>query len=80
MAEGQSSRLRVLIANEKRERLELLARVVWLASERAFQVVNVDATIMLEKPKLRDHIAARTNQATRDMIEVRTTLDPGPRR
>jgi CRP-like cAMP-binding protein len=30
--------------------------------------------------RLRDHIAARTNQATRDMIEVRTTLDPGPRR
>lgn len=38
--------------------LQLLARVVWLASERAFHIVNIDATIMLEKPKLRDHIAA----------------------
>ena len=26
--------------------------------------------------RLRDHIAARTNQATKDMIDVRTTLDP----
>jgi CRP-like cAMP-binding protein len=32
--------------------------------------------------RLRDHIAARTNQAATDMINVRTTLDPraGPRR
>ena len=31
--------------------------------------------------RLRDHIAARTNQATKDMIDVRTTLDPRlPRR
>jgi 2-C-methyl-D-erythritol 2,4-cyclodiphosphate synthase len=36
--------------------LDLLARVVWLAHERGFCVVNVDATVMLERPKLRDHI------------------------
>ena len=31
--------------------------------------------------RMRDHIAARTNQAAKDMIEVRTTLDPrAPRR
>jgi len=30
--------------------------------------------------RLRDHIATRTNQATRDMIDVRATLDPGPPR
>ncbi len=31
--------------------------------------------------RLRDHIAARTNQAAKDMISVRATLDPrGPQR
>src|SRR5437660_9228732 len=38
--------------------LQLLARVNWLAHERGFHVVNADATIMLERPKLREHIAA----------------------
>src|SRR5229473_307453 len=37
--------------------LQLLARIVWLASERGFHVVNVDANVMLEQPKLRDHVA-----------------------
>ena len=36
--------------------LQLLSRVVWLAHERGSQVVNVDATVMLETPKLRPHI------------------------
>src|SRR5437764_4244729 len=36
--------------------LQLLARVAWLANERAFYVVNVDATVTLEGPKLREHI------------------------
>ena len=36
--------------------LELLSRVVWLAHERGLHVVNVDATIMLEEPKLRPYI------------------------
>lgn len=38
--------------------LQLLARVVWLARERSFHVVNVDATVMLEQPKLREYIGA----------------------
>src|ERR1700753_322605 len=32
--------------------LQLLARVMWLAGERGFRVVNVDATITLERPRL----------------------------
>lgn len=36
--------------------LQLLSRVVWLAHERGSQIVNVDATVMLETPKLRPHI------------------------
>lgn len=38
--------------------LELLARVVWLASQRGYAVVNVDATVLLERPRLRPHVAA----------------------
>ncbi|MBV9209739.1 MAG: 2-C-methyl-D-erythritol 2,4-cyclodiphosphate synthase, partial [Acidobacteria bacterium] len=37
--------------------LQLLARVVWLAGERGFHVVNVDATVMLEQPRLRPYIS-----------------------
>jgi len=36
--------------------LHLLSRVIWLASERSFHVVNVDATIILEAPKLRPYV------------------------
>src|ERR1700724_3302834 len=38
--------------------LELLARVMWLVGERGLYVVNVDATIMLERPRLRPHVLA----------------------
>jgi 2-C-methyl-D-erythritol 2,4-cyclodiphosphate synthase len=36
--------------------LQLLARVVWLAQQSGYAVVNVDATVMLERPRLRPHI------------------------
>ena len=36
--------------------LELLSRVMWLARERSLHVVNVDSTILLEKPKLRAYV------------------------
>jgi 2-C-methyl-D-erythritol 2,4-cyclodiphosphate synthase len=45
--------------------LELLARVNRLAHERGFQVVNVDSTITLERPKLRDQIAAMRERLAR---------------
>ena len=38
------------------ESLQLLSRVMWLAGERGFHVVNVDATVMLETPKLRPYV------------------------
>ena len=38
------------------ESLQLLSRVMWLAGERGFQVVNVDATVILEAPKLRPYV------------------------
>ena len=37
--------------------LQLLSRVMWLAGERAFHIINVDATVMLESPKLRPYIS-----------------------
>ena len=36
--------------------LQLLARVMWLAGERGYHVVNVDATVMLESPRLRPYV------------------------
>ena len=36
--------------------LHLLSRVVWLGHERGVQIVNVDATIMLETPQLRPYV------------------------
>jgi 2-C-methyl-D-erythritol 2,4-cyclodiphosphate synthase len=51
--------------------LQLLARVVWLASERGFRIVNIDATVMLERPRLRAHIPAmRENLAQTLNAEV----------
>ena len=53
--------------------LDLLARVVWLATERGYHLVNVDATILLERPKLREHIdAMRENLAKALNVEVGT--------
>jgi len=36
--------------------LQLLARVVWLAGQSGYKVVNVDANISLECPRLRPYI------------------------
>ena len=36
--------------------LQLLSRVMWLAGERGLHVVNVDATVILENPKLRPYV------------------------
>ena len=38
------------------ESLQLLSRVMWLAHERGLSVVNVDATVLLETPKLRPYV------------------------
>jgi 2-C-methyl-D-erythritol 2,4-cyclodiphosphate synthase len=36
--------------------LQLLARVMWLANKEVFHLVNVDATVMLERPRLRPYV------------------------
>ncbi|HYW74729.1 MAG TPA: 2-C-methyl-D-erythritol 2,4-cyclodiphosphate synthase [Pyrinomonadaceae bacterium] len=38
--------------------MQLLSRVVWLAHERGFEIENADTNVMLERPKLRLHVAA----------------------
>ena len=47
--------------------VELLARVVWLARERGYEVNNVDAIVMLERPKLREHIATMRDNLGRTL-------------
>ena len=41
--------------------MELLSRVMWLARERSLHVVNVDSTILLERPKIRTYVDAMRN-------------------
>lgn len=50
--------------------IDLLARVVWLADRRGYRVVNVDATVMLERPRLRPHV-----QAMRERLAEVLTVD-----
>ena len=52
--------------------LQLLSRVMWLAHERSLHVVNVDATILLESPKLRSYI-----DTMRQNIAVMLGVDAG---
>ena len=47
--------------------LQLLSRVNWLAHERGFHLVNADATITLERPKLREHIEAMRENLARTL-------------
>jgi 2-C-methyl-D-erythritol 2,4-cyclodiphosphate synthase len=51
--------------------MELLGRVVWLAHERGFEIANLDCNVMLERPKLREHIdAMRENLAKALNVEL----------
>jgi 2-C-methyl-D-erythritol 2,4-cyclodiphosphate synthase len=43
------------------ESVDLLARVVWLAHELGLKVVNLDSTVMLEKPQLRPYVLSMRN-------------------
>lgn len=63
--------------------LQLLARVYWLARERGFHLVNADATVMLERPALREHISsirdtlAKTLQVDGDCVSVKAKTGEG---
>jgi 2-C-methyl-D-erythritol 4-phosphate cytidylyltransferase / 2-C-methyl-D-erythritol 2,4-cyclodiphosphate synthase len=49
--------------------LDLLARTVALVAEQGFEVGNVDVTILLERPKLREHVAAM-RAALADVLRI----------
>jgi 2-C-methyl-D-erythritol 4-phosphate cytidylyltransferase / 2-C-methyl-D-erythritol 2,4-cyclodiphosphate synthase len=51
--------------------LDLLARAKALASEQGYEVGNVDVTVVLEKPKIRDHI-----DQMRELIAGALGIDP----
>jgi 2-C-methyl-D-erythritol 2,4-cyclodiphosphate synthase len=63
--------------------LQLLARVVWLAGERGFSVVNVDTTLILERPRLRSYIPAmrenlaQTLNASIECVSVKAKTGEG---
>lgn len=47
--------------------LDLLARVVSLARERGWRVVNLDATVLLESPRLRPHVQEMRERLARTL-------------
>jgi 2-C-methyl-D-erythritol 2,4-cyclodiphosphate synthase len=47
--------------------LDLLARVVSLAKKRGWRVVNLDATVMLERPRLRPHVQEMRERLARTL-------------
>jgi 2-C-methyl-D-erythritol 2,4-cyclodiphosphate synthase len=63
--------------------LHLLAQVCSLSRERGYRLVNVDATIMLERPKLREHILkmreslAQTLQVECSCVSVKAKTGEG---
>jgi 2-C-methyl-D-erythritol 2,4-cyclodiphosphate synthase len=63
--------------------LELLAHVYSLARERGYRLVNVDATIMLERPKLRGYILkmreslAKTIEVEAGVVSVKAKTGEG---
>jgi 2-C-methyl-D-erythritol 2,4-cyclodiphosphate synthase len=63
--------------------LQLLARVYWLAREHGYHLVNADATVLLERPKLRDYVAqmretlAKTLQVDSACISVKAKTGEG---
>jgi 2-C-methyl-D-erythritol 2,4-cyclodiphosphate synthase len=63
--------------------LQLLARVGWLARERGYHLANADATVMLERPKLREYVMqmretlARTLQVANDCVSVKAKTGEG---
>jgi 2-C-methyl-D-erythritol 2,4-cyclodiphosphate synthase len=52
--------------------LDLLARVMWLAGERGWRVVNLDATVLLERPRLRPYV-----EEMREKLAQTLSVDAG---
>ncbi|MDX6385239.1 MAG: 2-C-methyl-D-erythritol 2,4-cyclodiphosphate synthase, partial [Blastocatellia bacterium] len=63
--------------------LQLLAQVCSLSRERGYRLVNLDATVMLERPKLREHILkmrerlAQTLQVESSCVSVKAKTGEG---
>jgi 2-C-methyl-D-erythritol 2,4-cyclodiphosphate synthase len=60
--------------------LDLLRRIIALVAEQGWTVAHVDATVMLERPKLapyRDRIAATLAAATRGTVSIKATTGEG---
>jgi 2-C-methyl-D-erythritol 2,4-cyclodiphosphate synthase len=63
--------------------MQLLARVMWLVRERGFYVVNIDATVILESPKLRPYVAqmqehlAQTLNVNTDCVSIKAKTGEG---
>ncbi len=62
---------------------ELLAEVMKILKEKSFKINNVDVTVLLEKPKLRDHVEDMVEtlsgvmEISNDKLSIKATTTEG---
>lgn len=63
--------------------LKLLSKVLYLISEKGYCIINIDATIIAQKPKLAHYlpemceIIAKTLEINRNQVNVKATSEEG---
>ncbi|MEA5058413.1 MAG: 2-C-methyl-D-erythritol 2,4-cyclodiphosphate synthase [Anaerotignum propionicum] len=63
--------------------VKLLSRVLYLISEKGYSIINIDATIIAQKPKLAPYlpemceIIAKTLEINRSQVNVKATTEEG---
>ncbi|HBF66768.1 MAG TPA: 2-C-methyl-D-erythritol 2,4-cyclodiphosphate synthase [Clostridium sp.] len=63
--------------------VKLLSRVLYLISEKGYCIINIDATIIAQKPKLAPYlpemceIIAKTLEINRSQVNVKATTEEG---
>ncbi|WP_312071209.1 2-C-methyl-D-erythritol 2,4-cyclodiphosphate synthase [Anaerotignum propionicum] len=63
--------------------VKLLSRVLYLISEKGYCIINIDATIIAQKPKLASYIPemceiiAKTLEINRSQVNVKATTEEG---
>jgi 2-C-methyl-D-erythritol 2,4-cyclodiphosphate synthase len=61
----------------------LLANIMSIAGEKGYAVMNIDATVMLERPRLKDHVPSMTATISRllhipaDAVSIKAKTNEG---
>ena len=71
------------VAYKDADSLRLLSKVLYLISEKGYCIINIDATIIAQKPKLAPHLSemcekiAETLKIDRNQVNVKATTEEG---